>query len=461
MKVETIGKRQFVFGMQWVPLRDGASEDIQHALGGAVDVGESLIYQTVLKPAPASKKKLRRASRKATGPAKRKGAAIDEDPSHVSDKGAPETAVVDEQDSGVVGFFVAESKFKAIYSAAASVAALKKDGLYVVALDEDMAWYCGISGGVIVPATDVVGPSETIVETVKAMSHGLGLQVWADPVLEVAESTDFALDSALSATKPTPLKSLSGGVSPVTIVLAIGVVGGLAFFGYTALKPARPKLTPTQQQAQLRARYVSSVGRKLSTYPASSGWVMRAYMKSRRSLPSIVAGWALNGVSCTPASCQAHYAVIHGSAFAISPLLARFGSRVHMLRNGHSLNVSMPLHTPIQHVDEAFVRSVPHTRVPFMDWIGMVPVTIAGATIKGHVLTQNLGHIYNSSGAGMPALVLEQASIQGAGFIGPSDVLDAVAAGSRGGFRPIQFAWSPGVGAVPASWRMTWERVHD
>lgn len=432
MQLETIGKRVFAFGLTWIVKRDGVAEDIEATLGGSTDIRESIIYQIAIDHP-------------------RKGKAAKGD-----DRAAALT-----QDEGVVGFFVADKKYKGVCSAAAALTLLGRDGLYVVALAEDAFWYCGIRGGVVVPSTDLIGPPDSIRANVMAMSGGLDLPVYASPGVDIPGSEPFDLGKALSKTKAKPLRLLSSGSRRIVPVLVIAAVAGLGFFGYRRAFPPQPKLSPAQQQAILRQSYVTSVAGVVHALPMSATWVLTAYSRAIRTLPPFVAGWTLEGVTCTPSVCHGMYAVTKDSPFALSPLVARFGTSIKVLQDRRSAEVTSTMNTPTYPITEPFLRSLQSSDVPLLDWIGAIPFVMGGASLSSQVLDNNLGMRFGAAAAGMPSLIMEQASVKGEFYLDGVGLAGIVSAGTRGGFVPIQFSWSFGDGRVPATWRMTWMRIHE
>lgn len=432
MQLKTFGKRQFAFGLNWIVAHDNLVDEVEAAVGPTVDLSQSYVYHAQIKP-------VRRRKGKAAS-------AVDE-------------SVVEAGFS--VGFVVSEQRIKATFSAAEAFARSGRDGLFVAELDDTTLWFCGIRAGSVVPSTDQVGTAESIRDRVLALSAGLDLVIFSAGECGIDSAEPFAIEAILAEAKLKPMSRLRRGGNPFLPVLAIVVVGGLCALGYKVLNPPQPTLSPAQVQEQMRANYVASVSGLIKTYPTEKQWVIDAYWQARSQFPPFMEGWALDGVSCTPASCEAMYSVEKDKPFVVSPMARRFGQRFRLLKDGHSATVVLPLQTTIVPVTEHFLRTLPRTGMALMDWVGLVPVSMAGAKVNGQILDSDLGKKFNAAGAGMPPLVMEQVAIKSLSYLDDRQLVDVVVAGTRGHFTPVQMAWSFGEGKVPASWRMTWSRLHD
>lgn len=439
MRIEHIGDRDYAFGLTWIAARDSAVEDIEAHRGAAASKG-FVVYTELVghRAAPPS------------------DVAISETRSHVLRFRSRADA------ERVIGYAVQDAKpGKAVFPYAAGLAALKQDGLYIAALSDNQFWYCGVKNGVVVPDTDHIGTRELIRGNVQTMSQGLDLPVYAGAGATIEGSKPFDLTKALHGVRFKPLRPVQQERKPVMplVILAGGIV--LLGFGYHVLFPPKPKFTPQQQQAMLRQSYVSSVQSKVGALPIDGAWVLDAFNLARAELPPFIAGWTLQGVNCLPQNCTAIYSTDGHHTFALSPLQARFGkAAVQMMQNGQSLSVALPLHTPLRSISLASLQSARPTRVPFMDWVGAVPLSMDGGEIDGQLLSSNLQQQLNGTQAGMPPLFFDEAAVKGEFFLDRIALTNILDRGQRGGFTPTTFAFSYGLGRVPASWRITWERLH-
>lgn len=438
MRVEHIDKRTYAFGLTWIAGRDSAAEDIEAARGGAED---GFVYYVELHGT---------------------GSLSGEAP--VSERPAPRPRVLSFRSRAdaekVVGFAVEPSRVKDLpCSYAATLAGLKQDGLYIAALPDNQFWYCGVKNGVVVPDTDHVGPRELIRGQVMTMSQGLGLPVYAGPGASIEDSRPFDLVSALDGVRARALRPLQAERKLKTPLIVVGALV-LAAFGYRVLFPPKPKITPAQQQAILRQDYLNAATARIGPLPLSSDWVLRAYDTAEARLPAIKAGWFLQGVNCTPTGCRALYATNGHHTFSLSPMTWRFGHAVTVMQNGTSLAVGLPVRTSLRTVSIGLLQSLRPARLPLLDWVGAVPLVMDGGRIDGQLMNINLAGQLGGTSAGMPALFLQQASVKGMFYLDRLSLEHVLRAGARGGFVPVQAAWSPGFGRVPASWRITWERIH-
>jgi hypothetical protein len=439
VRIERIGDRDYAFGLTWIAARDSAAEDIETHRNGVTD---GVVFYTDLSG----------------------HRAIDESPTGATPEGRARVLRFRSRADveRVIGYTAEKTKLgKAVFSYAAGLASLGQDGLYIAALSDNQFWYCGVKNGVVVPDTDHIGPRDVIRGNVQTMSQGLGLPVFAGPGATIEGASPFDLAKALGGVRFKPLRPLVRERKPITpILMLVGAIIVVAV-GYRVLFPPKPKLTPQQEQAMLRQSYVSAVQSKVGSLPMNGGWVMSAYNLARAKLPPFIAGWTLQGVNCVPLSCTALYATDGHHTFALSPMVDRFGKpAVQMMQNGQSLSVMLPLHTPLRSISEMSLQALPPSMVPFMDWVGAVPLSMNGGEIDGQLLSADLQQQLNGAAAGMPPLFFNEAAVKGTFFLDRIALGHILRRGVRGGFVPVTFAFSFGLGRVPATWRMTWERIH-
>ena len=439
MRIERIGDRDYAFGLTWIAARDSAAEDIESHRNGATDgsvfycdlVGHRSLDEPSAGAVPEGRARVLRF---------RSRADVER----------------------VIGYVVEPAKLgKSVFSYAAGLASLGQDGLYIAALSDNQFWYCGVKNGVVVPDTDHIGPREAIRGNVQTMSQGLGLPVFAGPGATIDGSSPFDLTQALAGVRFKPMRPLvRERKSTLPLIALVGAIV-VVVVGYRVLFPPKPKLTPQQQQALLRQSYVASVQGKVGALPFDGHWVMAAYDMARAKLPPFIAGWTLQGVDCAPMSCTALYATDGHHTFAVSPVDARFGKlAVHLMQNGQSLSVMLPLQTGLQTISVESLESVAPSSLPLMDWVGAVPLAMDGGSIDGALLRANLQQQLGGAAAGMPRLIFNEAAVKGAFFLDRIALAGLLRRGGRGGFVPVHFAASFGFGRVPATWRITWERLH-
>lgn len=414
MRIETLGKRKFAFGLTWVPADDGRPVDI---------VRET---STLTKAVYAS--------------------------------------VTNDESKTVVGYAPDEPTAKGkVYSYAAALASLGQDGVYVGPVD-DKLWYVAISKGLVVPATDQILEMDAALSAIENIrSMGLPVIVMEGAPLPLHAERVFDPERAVASIKAGQLRRMGADKADLIkggIVVA-GLVG-LGVFGYTTFikKPDNSAELDAQTAAQIRATYITTMQTAAAAIPADPAWVVRAYESSSQMLPAMLAGWRLEGATCTPASCVANYSLAQGTGYAVSPFYERFGGAVQVLGDQRSLSVTLPLHqVAMINWPEATVFAPPAPIGRALDAAGRVALRFSNVTQDGPVKTLMVsGNVQPPPLA--PAVVTDTIAVRQGEALDGIRLRGITSYFSDFGFAATTLAYSNGDGAAPRAWRIEFTRIH-
>lgn len=425
MQIETLGARNFAFGLKWVD--DAASREA--VLASAYGFDEERPATIFLSRAP--------------GDGQAEAIGVGGLSEHVKGK---------------------------IYSAAAAVAAMGKDGFFVLPLsDGEKLWFVGVRNGAVVSRTDVTTEAESQLAAVSRLAEASQLPVFLDDTLAgtpVAagfrgfESMDIIGGIAHSSIKPmVPAEGKPLLAALVVSVVVLVVLGGFAFHFYNVSHTGQSTADAEAQRQQRMQTYITAVKKSIGEYPSDSVWAMKAMHEAERQLPPFLAGWSIVKVECQPNGCVAEYQHQGSDGYSVSPLIGLFGqTNVEMTQLGQRLTVTLPLSTQVASVDQHWLRGLQEPHTSFADWVGRVPETMLGGKVLTPKPSADLGKQFMGKQAGMPPLFMDQAVVGDNSYLDTATLAAIVNGGSAGGFRITQFAWS----ADPASpgWQVTWSRVH-
>lgn len=414
MQIETIGLRRVAFGLLWVPLDGGIPDAIESAFGYEEE-RPRFIYLT-------------RSARRASD------------------------ATV-----GIAGLAKQESRRPV--SAAQVVAGIGRDGFYALLLDDGSLWYCGVQNGSVIADTDVVAPRESGAEQVATLAAGLDLPVFVDSqcadVFPGAEVVD--IHGVIAHTKVSPLYLRGGNRTRALVVAAIVGVGAIGFMllGHSRSGQADQASQEALRQQQVETFVMQARG-SIGVYTDDAAWPVLALRKVQRVAPPAIAGWEVAKVECLPNGCRIDYQHEGDGAFALSPLVTLFGSdAVAMVRLGELVTVTVPLQTPVVPVSEGWLRSRLPSDVPFADWLGRVPESMAGGRIAG---TPLVNHLDQGAAVGIRPVTVEQATVSGDTYLDVPALASVIERGAVFGFRPARLIWIPS--PSKPGWTISWSRVH-
>jgi hypothetical protein len=414
MQIETIGLHRVAFGLSWVSLDGGIHEAIEGAFGFE-DERPRFIYLT---------------------------------------RGARRTS---DATVGIAG--LAKQESRRMVSAAQVVAGIGRDGFYALLLDDDTLWYCGVQNGSVIAATDVVAPRESGAEQVAALSAGLDLPVFADAQCADAFASAEVVDihGVIAHTKVPPLYLRGANRTRVLVVAAIVAAGvmGFVLLGHPRGGQGDQASQEALRQQQIETFVMQAKG-SIGVYTEDDAWPVTALRKVQRVAPPAIAGWEVSKVECLPSGCRIDYQHEGDGAFALSPLVELFGSdAVAMVRLGEQVTVTVPLETPIVPVSEGWLRTRLPSAVPFADWLGRVPDSMAGGKIAG---TPLVNHLDQGAALGIRPVTVEQATVGADGYLDVSALANVIERGAVFGFRPARLVWIPS--PSKPGWTISWSRVH-
>lgn len=416
MRIGSLGKKRYAFGLNWVEAQDAKPHElVRDALEGGAGV-----Y----------------------------------------------AVVTNSEKQSVVGYAPLVEAFKGrVISYAAALAALGQDGVYIAPV-EDEVWYVAISDGLVVPGTDQTLPAPeamTAIGNMKAL-FGLPLIVVDGVELPFAADRTFDAERAVANIKSGVLRRIGGGNANLgKVIFLVVAASALAFGGwYKFLRKADVMHDDgAAMAAQVKGAYLTEMRRHVQALPIDPSWASRAHALSMASFPSVIAGWRQEGVMCQPTQCVATYALMGTAPFAVSPLHDRFGAdAVALLGDRRSLTVTMGLPpTEMAEWPDDVLLAPPGAAVPVLDAAGLVPLHFDGAIIDGAIATVNVSASITAP-PGASVLYSDKLAVrQGAALDGVRlRLLSAYFANA--GFAPTSIAFSGGVGATPAGWRIELFRLH-
>lgn len=420
MRLGTIGKRQFAFGLQWTELHDRVPAELAREALGTEIKG---VYTTV--------------------------------------KNKDDLTVVGYAETPEGG----PSTKGALYSYAAALTAIGKDGIYVAPVNVDRLWYVVIADGLVVPGTDQVLEVQSALTAVASMRSSFDLPVYVadDAELAIADAQRFNTEQAIAKAKVKPLRRLAQSSQWLGIVLLILVLVGIGFgawylFSDTPQEVVGP--SAQEQAAELRAAYLVSVRGAVSTHPATGAWVTSAYRTAVKRLPPVIAGWRLEGVTCTPNGCSGTYVAVIGQPRAIAPVIKRFGkSAVAMLSDNNSMTVKIttPPVKRTQWTDNQILTPLPWPRAA-SDVAGRLPLYFADIALDGRISVVNLNTKFQAPLDANP-LARETIAIKQASALEITQLNSVAAYFAQAGFVATALAASGGTGETPSAWRLEFQRL--
>lgn len=359
----------------------------------------------------------------------------------------------------------------AVYSYAATLAAMQPDGLYVAALDDEHLWFAVISGGRVAPETDVIDTSEHVLTRIEGYRSLLNLDpssIFAEEGIYIeGGSESFDPQGAVAgAKKPVAVHAASGRVDLLPWAFAAGaviaVIVGIKLYSAHKAAQSQQQLSAKQRQ-QIIQSYRVAVQGALSAYPQDPDWILRDWEKVRDALPPYFMGWTLNDIDCTPSGCDAQYRRDGNlTAYAVTPFTGRFGvGAVAIDPQGHAIKVHLPLQNTMVVVDDGLLRNPPHANQSLLDWLGLSPAHVAGLSEQPTSAVVNLAATNNGLQVGYPAFMTETV-----GFNGHSPVVVAlpsiIAWAAHTGFHvtAIDFKAPYGSTGTTDAWAITLMRFH-
>lgn len=357
-----------------------------------------------------------------------------------------------------------------LYSYAGTLARTQQDGLYVAALDANTLWFCVIQNGMVVPETDVVDSRPAVLARIAEYRSLLNLDAESihasEDVVLPGGSQPFDADAAALVTGPLALRLQSSPmalVAPAIVVVALvlAVIVGLKFYKIHEAEVQHQIVTEQQRQTAI-TNYKNSVHAALSGFPASAGWAAGAVAASFARFPAFMDGWYLSEVRCVPSGCDGTYKPLTPDGpRLVSPFRDRFGSaHVSISPRGDELKIHFAITTAMVAVTEGLLHQPPMSGMSLLDWTGLVPVYVGSARGVPHVTAVNLAATGGGSQVGYPPLMTETVGLQGVAPIAVA-LPQVLAWSAKGAFKATVVQFTPGFGTSGASkWSITVERIH-
>lgn len=286
---------------------------------------------------------------------------------------------------GVVGILKSAAAPKGkLYSAAHAIAAQGVDGVFGIP-HGGRAWYVAITGGRIMPGTDVCLEFDEAVTAMASLRDALGLPLcWAgSEPLPLHDCGTFDV-SALDSAKIKPVQRV-GDSQLVGGILLTCVLGGVAYGGWH-IKQERDAaeqaaMLPADQQEQLRESYLATMRQLMAAVPGNTGWVVDAFERAKAAYPVSVGGWMLDGFACQPGRCVGTYT--GQVARLVAPAVDAFGAgNIALTEGGKKMIVTVVLPVESAVWTDANTQTPPRWERPLVDVAGRLPLHFA-AVVDG------------------------------------------------------------------------------
>ncbi len=425
MRIIKIGKRQFAFELNW---NDSFGDDAQEAVLGANGEAAPSLYTVV------------------------EGLGGDE----------------------VLGYALAGDAKGPVYSYAQALAKRDADGIYAAPVGANQVWFVAIVKGVVVAASDRTMEAYDAEDEVRDILRSTNIPVFAaDGCLSSLkdmlasrgrEIIPFDLEKIVTKIKLKPLKQTAkAGNSLVGAAVLAAVIAGIGYGGWAMfLKKPDSAVDPVVLAAEARAAYVAAASMELAKLPGDAAWAGEAYRGSVLSFPSIISGWALDGVTCEPTNCSALYSLDKTAAgYSIAAIYAQFDrQQVSLLPDRKSLNVKVPLpaRQAAPYIEEEIYNPAP-APTDVVDVLGALSMKFAEVEVDGELKIETLNQAL-SAPADAPMLYRETFATKYTAAIDLVMLRALSAFMAETGFVARTISYSTGSGAVPPSWRIEWVRVH-
>lgn len=384
--------------------------------------------------------------------------------------------VVEGDGEEVLGYALAGDTKGPVYSYAQALVKAKRDvdGIYAAPVGAGQIWFVAIIKGVVVAASDRTMDAYEAEDEVRDLLRSMDIPVFAaDGCLASLhdllasrgrEIIAFDLEKIVAKVKLKPLKqTVKAGNSLAGMAVLAAVIAGLCY-GTWAMFFKKPDsaVDPAVMAAEARSAYVAAASMELANLPADASWAGEAYRGAALSFPSVVSGWALDGVTCEPTSCTAVYALDKTAAgYSIAAIYALFDrQQVSVLPDKKSLNVKvlLPARQATPYTEEEIYNPAP-AATDVVDVLGALSMKFAEVDVDGELKVETLNQGL-SAPADAPMLQRETFATKYAAAIDLVMLRSLSAFMADAGFVARKISYSTGSGAVPPSWRIEWIRVH-
>ncbi len=424
MRLETIGKRTFAFGLSW---RDA---------GGDAD---DLIEAEVVKG------------------------------------GNPYVSVLGNQD--VVGFGTLDAAAaakppKEIFSFAALCASAGDEGIYVIPLSNGRWWYTSVRNGLVVPGTDRADSMDGVLDAIAnivaassaASETGESVKVYSPIEIRQVGWNVFDPIAFERAAKIKPLKLMkksSGQSLTIAAAVMVSALVGVAGWWFFLKGPSDAEQAAMDAEA-IRQAYVGSVTQTLSSIPFDHAWVNIAFRMVEDQAPAFAHGYTKTEASCQPASCSVLFEAAQNSPFSPTEFqLSLGGSAVTISEDGSGASYSIAIATPTIVVDDSLIRAWPVLPDQLVDRLGVFPIYAADVSVTQGPTMEDLSTSLGGAPPGYRPIqrVTFVISPRGGGML-TSDRLSALSDfWANAGFVPASFRWTSGLAGGTETWQIEFVRI--
>lgn len=413
MRIVQLGKRKYAFGLAWNDsFGDDAKEAVRDAMGE-----ERNAYYTILRG-----------------------------PDHEE----------------VLGFGSAQVK-GSVYSYAAALASVGQDGLYVAQAGVDRVWYLLVTNGVVAAGTDRDLSEDhalDAIESLRAVYPNLPVRTHG---VDLPGANEFSLEAIVAKAKVRPMRRLATENPIVGALVLTAVLGAVGFGGWYLFVREEPiVIDKAAELERKRQAYITSVQMAAGSIPRDAAWVVNAFDLARQAYPEGIAGWVLEGVSCTPQACKGTYAIARDAqGYALTPVWDAFGrDRVSLMGDKKSLEVALKLPTmePLSYTEQD-VMQPPMATGRIIDTIGVLGMKFGDVRIDGDFKTEQLNQI-NQAPPGTAPLIRDSFALRHDAALDDVRVKGLAAYLSEAQFVATTLNYSTGAGSIPTAWRIEWVRLH-
>lgn len=354
-----------------------------------------------------------------------------------------------------------------LYSYAGALAKAGHSGVFAALLDsgkdDPRLWYTVVADGLVVPETDAVASLDAGLTAIEALREAFGLPLFytgREP-LPLRDFTTFDPEGAVEgAGRLKPLQAAGGTQIGGIVVLGLVLAGVGAGAWYMLREPPAPQGDDAAAIAWAeRTAYLGGMHSVLDQLPADTGWVINAYAAARQVFVPALAGWRLEGFTCTPDACVATYTA--GEAgHALVELVKHYGkARVGTMDDQRSATVNVPLTvTRMAWTDDQILAPLPTWRSYAADVAARVPLHFARLEVDGQIASTDLSAANTMPADALP-IMQDVIAVKQAAALESNRLAAIVNHFAQDGFAATALSVSGGMGATPSAYRIEFTRT--